>query len=285
MFICDKDYVQLSAKDRNVLLNYQKKQKTLADFQSPNISDGSDLGSKEDRTLIRHAISLFPNNYVDLSLYKDSNVFLPVAKEFRTIVGEENSEDSIQDWLKKEGSYNYLITASIVWQFGSGHHGIYLFKEVPIGSSYVVDYVVIGVNSYGLTVCLVELESKDQVHGCFFTKEGRIGKLIKKGVDQIDDWQTCIRDDPTLLKKILLEKQGVFSTPIDSAPGSFIFQKKYVVVAGNTSDELIGGTPSVSKRKRNEFDQLSKRDIIVMDYHHMFSNAFDLGPFFEKDLN
>ena len=99
--------------------------------------------------------------------------------EFSTFLEKEKGERGISKFLSNRPEILY-------WTFcRAGGHCRYVFREFPLGSQYLVDYVVL--NSYsGLwEVMFIELEPVDD---CIFTKAKVPSKRFAGAIKQVDDW-------------------------------------------------------------------------------------------------
>ena len=83
----------------------------------------------------------------------------------------------------------YHIPASIFSNYTFGHHEAVLFKEFPLGTQYVVDYLLAGRASGGWQFIFVEFENP---YNNIVVKDGDWGMTVRKGLKQIRDWQAFI---------------------------------------------------------------------------------------------
>lgn len=100
-------------------------------------------------------------------------------------------ENDIQKYIK-DGE-KWFIPASIMEDFDFGHHWAYLVPEQPLGSEYRVDYMIIGKNSIGYHIILMEFEDVNidyRLHSSNTESEG-----VRKGLTQIRDWKRWMDDN------------------------------------------------------------------------------------------
>jgi hypothetical protein len=182
---------------------------------------------------IRHWLSLFPRNYLDLSILRDEKLHQTIAAEFNLLLSKDGvNENDIQRFLKSEN--NYLLISSLLKKYYDfGHHDAYLFPEFQLGNSYVADYLIIGRNSDGWHFVFVELESPA---GSITNTDGNFGTVFRKGFNQIYDWGEWIEKSFHSLRETLnkCKKVGV------DLPQDFYeldtMRLNYVVIAGRRSD-------------------------------------------------
>lgn len=105
----------------------------------------------------RHYMSLFPNNFLDPIDLKNENHLNELTEDYLKVLEQTNTnERSILNFISKNEAY--FIIASLFKDYNFGHHEAYIFPEFMLGSSYKVDYLLIGKNSGGYEFVFVELE-------------------------------------------------------------------------------------------------------------------------------
>ncbi|HEY3520239.1 MAG TPA: Shedu anti-phage system protein SduA domain-containing protein [Rhodanobacteraceae bacterium] len=73
----------------------------------------------------------------------------------------------------------------LYWALCTGGHDRYVFKEFPLGNSYVVDFAVLNSHSGSWQVTFVEFEPIDAK---LFTRSGVPSKRLASALKQVDDW-------------------------------------------------------------------------------------------------
>ncbi len=102
--------------------------------------------------------SLFPNNYLDVTELHDVERLGYANEEFFSLLNNERcTERDILNFIKEKEYYH--IIGSIIWglTINIGNHGAYLFPEFQLGSSYKVDYLLMGKSSGGFEFVFIEL--------------------------------------------------------------------------------------------------------------------------------
>ena len=100
---------------------------------------------------------IVPDNYIDLGKINESNYnFEEEADALQKALDAAKKENDIQQYIKRTGKW--FIPASILKDYDFGHHSAYLVSEQPLGAEYKVDYMLLGHNSIGHQIVLVEFE-------------------------------------------------------------------------------------------------------------------------------
>ena len=134
---------------------------------------------------VRHNLSLFPNNYLDIVDLKNESEMDKQCNEFKKILDNPSiNELGIKHYIQDNGFY--FIPASILSLFDFGHHDAYCFKEFPLGTQYRVDYLLIGKSSDGYSFVFVEFEHPNNN---ITISSGELGNAFRKGISQINDWK------------------------------------------------------------------------------------------------
>ncbi len=177
---------------------------------------------------IRHYLSLFPNNHLDvIPIWKGVKLVEQIDKFTKLINDKSNGERGILNFIKDENAYT--IVGSILGDYNFGHHSAYIFPEFQLGVSYKADYLLIGKNSGGYEFIFIEFESpSDRI----VIANGDFGESIRKGLSQINDWDTWLEENFNTLSEIF----GRLKNPNENLPNEFYKLDKsrihYVVVVG-----------------------------------------------------
>jgi hypothetical protein len=99
--------------------------------------------------------------------------------EFESFLDGQQGERSISEFIRERPQILYWTVS------GRGGHCRYVFREFPLGSSYVADFAVVNSYSGVWEVKFVELEP---VNHKLFTKAGVPSQRLAGAVKQIDDW-------------------------------------------------------------------------------------------------
>lgn len=116
--------------------------------------------------------------------YKQYN-FRNEAELFLAELNKAEKETDIQRYIKN--NQKWFIPASIFEDFDFGHHEAYLVPEQAIGTEYRADYMLVGRNSIGHHIVLVEFEGVN-VDYCKKTSNEET-EAVRKGITQLRDWQ------------------------------------------------------------------------------------------------
>lgn len=178
-----------------------------------------------------HYKSLFPNHYLNRSTL-ESEYLINLGNQFKQLLDTNPNERKILNFINQD--YNFNIISSLFHTgFEFGHHKAFLFKEFELTSTFRTDYLLIGKSSGGYHFIFVEIESPT---GQITLKNGEFGSTFRKGIKQVEDWDTWIEGNFNTLKLIF----NKFKSPIRNLPNEFITLDKsrinYVVIAGRRSD-------------------------------------------------
>lgn len=209
---------------------------------------------------VKHNLSLFPNNFLDIEELKKEEALLNTVENFETIIDlNDTNERTILKFINQYG--NYHIIASILYQYNFGHHGAYVFREFKLGTSYVADYLIIGKSSGGYEFIFVELQKPK---GNITKKDGTFGSDIRDGLDQIDDWKRWLDSNYSTLYENFKKYKNKNIHKLDNETriltDEFIkydsTRMHFVVVAGRRSDfkanqEVTYSLKRALKKERN----------------------------------
>ena len=182
---------------------------------------------------VRHHISLFPNNYLDIMELQDTERLKGLVEGLRQILDlEETKERDIIKYLKQTEAY--FIIGSLLKHYRTfGHHKTFVFPEFQLGNSYKPDYLIVGKGSGGFEFVLVELEAPS---GNITMSKGELGEAFRKGLNQIEDWDSWIDSSYASLK----ETFDKCKKSDETLPEEFTHLDKsrihYVVIAGRRTD-------------------------------------------------
>lgn len=209
--------------------------------------------------------SLFPNNllYPDSIRNKDLNE--KIRKDFETLLDSKITERDILNFINNNKYYN--IIGSIFQKYLFGHHQAFLFKEFELTSTYKADYLLIGRGSGGFGFVFIELENP---YGQITTKNGEFGGTFRKGIKQVEDWDSWLEANYSSLK-LIFDK---YKNPRMELTKEFNSLDKsrlnYVVIAGRRTD--FNEKTYELKRK-----YLKRNNINIMHYDNLLDYFNDLS--------
>ena len=127
-----------------------------------------------------------PNHFIDLGKIKMANIdFDKEADQLQDILDSATKENDIQQYIKN--NQKWFIPASLLKDYDFGHHSAYLIPEQPLGSEYRADYMLLGNNSIGHQIVLVEFEDINVDYA--ITSSNSEALAVRKGLTQIRDWK------------------------------------------------------------------------------------------------
>ncbi len=163
--------------------------------------------SKEIRGFLWQKRSLFPNNYLHFGKYKEEVDFEKEAQLFDNVLSNSTNEQQFQKYIKD--NRKWFIPGTIFLDYNFGHHDAYLFPEQKLGTDYIADYMLIGKNSDGYSIVLVEFESANTE---FILKtENTESVSVRKGLTQIRDWKRWIDSN----REFFIRNIGLLNHGID----------------------------------------------------------------------
>ena len=215
---------------------------------------------------VRHYLSLFPNNYLDIEDLKDEDMLKALISNFCDFLDNDNIiERDIAKFIKDNKVY-FIIASILKSNYNFGHHDAFIIPEFMLGNSYKVDYLLIGKNSGGYEFVFVELENP---YGKITLKDGSIGDVFRKGIKQINDWDEWLEANYISLRETFQK----YKHPNEQLPNEFISLDKtrihYVVIAGRR-DEFNERT---YKERRRYSD---KQKILLLHYDNLCDSAKSL---------
>ncbi|MDF5709890.1 MAG: DUF4263 domain-containing protein [Nostoc sp. S4] len=216
---------------------------------------------------VRHYMSLFPNNYMDIFELQDREELSNILALFQQLLNSEDAnERSILKFISEHRAY-FIIASLLRNYFHFGHHATYLFPEFQLGNSYKADYLIIGRSSGGHEFVFVELEALEG-NGIILT-EGELGEVFRKGIKQLRDWQSWL-DSYYFSLKETFDKSKRAEIPL---PDEFVKMDSsrlhYVVIAG----KRYKFTDNTYKIRRRDHMQTN---ILLLHYDNLIDAATDV---------
>lgn len=134
---------------------------------------------------------VIPSNFYEFGLgwYRGID-FRNEANLLLDVINQSKKENDIQNYIKEKKKW--FIPASIFKNYDFGHHEAYIVPEQELGEKYRVDYMLLGRNSIGHQIVLVEFENANVD---YLNKTSNMeSESVRKGLVQIMDWK-CWMDD------------------------------------------------------------------------------------------
>lgn len=258
MYLCKRDYCTLTpaeAEEWNSLKQKEIDRKT-GRF---SIRKSSFLDYPK---AVRHYLSLFPNNYLDIMELGDAERLKGLVKGLSQILDSGRTKESdIVNYLKQKKAY-FIIGSLLKSYFKFGHHDAFVFPEFQLGNSFKVDYLIVGRSSDGFEFVLVELEAPS---GNITTSRGELGAVFRKGLNQIGDWDSWIDSNYTSLK----ETFDKYKKPDKTLPEEFTRLDKsrinYAVIAGRRKDFT-----------RKTYRIRRKSDALILHYDNLLDSSANI---------
>jgi hypothetical protein len=206
----------------------------------------------------RHFDSLFPNNYLDPVELDDKERLLAQIDQFRDILNSEDvSERTILNFINSQAAY-FIVVSVLKEYFHFGHHDAFLFPEFQLGISYKADYLLVGRSSGGWNFVFVELEAP---MGQVTMKEGELGSVFRKGIEQVKCWDTWLQAQYSSLKETFDKNRRSG----ENLPDEFFALDKsrmnFLVIASRRSD--------FSEKTYRERRNMKNSSILILHYDNL----------------
>ena len=130
-----------------------------------------------------------PDNFIEFELgwYRKYD-FEYEADQLAKVLDVSKKENDIQRYIKE--NKKWFIPAAIFESYDFGHHEAFIAPEQALGAEYRVDYMLLGRNSIGHQIVLIEFED---VNVDYKIKSANIeSNSVRKGIAQIKDWKRWI---------------------------------------------------------------------------------------------
>lgn len=182
---------------------------------------------------VRHHTSLFPNQYLDPVELSNEELLRETLRDFCTILDSSDvTERAVIHFIRSRKAY-FIIGGLLKEYYSFGHHEAHLFPEFPLGTSFRVDYLLVGKSSDGWHLVFVELEAPQ---GQITLASGELAGAFRKGLAQVADWNTWLEAHYGSLAEVFDRcRRGN-----EALPHEFRLLDKsrihYVVVAGRRRD-------------------------------------------------
>jgi hypothetical protein len=226
MNLYERDYTKLTSDE-------EVKYRTVLAAQTVQLGKLTlTRGSRRDYPkAARHFCTLFPNNYLDPVELGDADERAAEVREFEQLVESAGSEQEILGFIKQRRGY-FIIGSLLHSYFRFGHHDAFLFPEFPLGTSFRVDYLIVGRGSGGWEFLFVELEASSRST----LQEGGLGQPFRKGQQQIEDWRAWIQAHYANLREVF-DKQKTQGEPLpDEFVNLDLSRMHFAIVAGRRTD-------------------------------------------------
>jgi len=221
------------------------------------------LANAHEALKVRKA--MFPDNYYNYKAEHDNLDFSEESRAFIDILNKAQKENDVQTYIKQ--NKKWFIPYSILDGYPFYNHaGAFLFKEYPLGERYTADYCLIGDNSDGWHIVLVEFENPNTPYVLSSTNGET--EDVRKGLVQIRDWKLWMDDNRAyFIKNIGLSKFGI-DVPVSNIHYCLIVSRRHYM---NDSAKLI--------RSRQMYEQQNLRivsyDRIADNIARIYGGAFN----------
>lgn len=247
-----RDYTRLSLEEEKEKQQYIEKPVDLTAIRTPDSFPYA----------VHHNCSLFPNNYILLREFKDTQNLEELNNRFDDLIHREGTlERQVLNFINQTPAY-HIVASILMDRFPFGHHECYLFKEFWLGDKFRTDHLLIGKGSGGYEFVLVEFEKPD---GYITLKNGYWGAAFRNGEYQVRDWKTWLEGNYNVFIEDLLSVAQGTELPTDIQKyDSTRFH--YVVIAGLRDD--FSDTTYRERRAK-----MKESDIHLLHHDNLLDNA------------
>ena len=137
MFLYERDY-RLQPKKEEIQEYNTIRESEVLDFPVGRINK-----YLEYPRAMRHYMSLFPNNLMEINDYKE-NALLDVELFEELLSNNATKERDILTFINKGKHFHIIASLLSGGGYSFGHHATYLFPEFELGNNYIVDYLLVG---------------------------------------------------------------------------------------------------------------------------------------------
>lgn len=135
-----------------------------------------------------------PDHFIDLRKTIKANYdFDKEADALQKVLDSASKENDIQRYIKDYEKW--FIPASLLKDYDFGHHSAYLVPEQSLGAEYRTDYMLLGQNSIGHQIVLVEFEDVNVDY--MLSSSNSESLAVRKGLTQIRDWKRWVDENRT----------------------------------------------------------------------------------------
>ena len=133
-----------------------------------------------------------PDKFINLSNLKGSIInFDAESAALLAALNSASKEADIQHYIK--ANRKWFTPGSIMADYDFGHHEAYIVPEQALGAEYCADYMLLGSNSIGFHIVLVEFEDVNVDYKLLSSNAET--EAVRKGLTQIRDWKRWMADN------------------------------------------------------------------------------------------
>jgi hypothetical protein len=248
--IYDRDYTKLTEKE-------------IKEFEKAKIHSEMNVKNLlKIPTAIFHHTSLFPNNLLSLDELKINEKTTSILNNFEKLLDDKlTNERDILSYIQKNRAY--FIIASVFTNYRFGHHEAFAFPEFELPPNYKTDFLLIGKSSYGYEFIFIELEKP---YNDITTIDGNLGITFRKGLKQIENWESWLESNFSHLKLIFEKYQGKYEVLPNEMLTLDTTRLHYIVIAGRRIDFNETTYRIARKMKKNN-------NVMILHYDNLVDST------------
>lgn len=214
--------------------------------------------------------SLFPNHHI-YPFVVDKEKLQSQVEELKNLISKTTTkEQDILSFFREPD--NLKLLSCLFNGFDFGHHEQYIFREFPLpNGDYRADFLLVGKGSSGYHEIFVEFESPYSNRSSkVFTEKFREGHILRKGRDQLQDWETSLEKFFSAHQANLMK----YMNPDKDVPKDFLEnnprRRQYILVAGKRSDFEVNYNTRIQIEKTNNI-KIMHYDRLVDEIQHIIT--------------
>lgn len=133
-----------------------------------------------------------PENFIEFKpgWYRNMD-FDTESSKLLSVLNQCDKEHDIQKYIKD--NKKWFIPASIFKDYDFGHHEAYIAPEQALGKEFRVDYMLLGRNSSGYHIVLIEFEDINIDYK--IQSSNSETNSVRKGLTQVRDWKRWLDNE------------------------------------------------------------------------------------------
>ena len=153
---------------------------------------------------------IVPQNFIKLEQFRQNINFEKEVNHFLKALDNSQKEQDIQSYIKENAKW--FIPGAIIDNYDFSSNDCFIVPEQKLGAEYQADYLLLGNNSIGHQIILVEFENVNVEYKQ--KNANQESKAVRNGLTQINDWIRWLDNN----RKYFLEENCKLKTIASSIP-------------------------------------------------------------------
>lgn len=260
MKIYERDYTILTESEKKEWESVKQREIIFFDGKPSRIRHNL---FRDYPKVVRHYLSLFPNNYLDIEDLQDEKKLKELNEAFLTLLKKpDTNERTLLQFIKDNRAYS-IVASILKGNYNFGHHDAFIIPEFMIGNSYKVDYLLIGKSLGGYEFVFVEFEKP---YGNITIADGGLGEAFRKGLKRIEDWEMWLEGNFVSLYETFIRYKHPDMLLSDEFRKFDRTRMHFSVVAGRRTD-FTEKTYRLKRKMKEE------QKITIFHYDNLYDSA------------